>query len=187
MKSLAVGSMPSSRICGGHWVTRLALSYDADTSGMVPIPIKDMSIIALGKMWVLVWGVGRHWRLLDDDIVEPIRQVELEDIPEPDFEWRQRPRHAEPEQPEPTLRDVMRCSVVAQERRWIMASLSRVIQHLGMDHPHFHQAGPVFPPPAQFRGTNHDGVGTSGTHLGDIDDSEDVTENEENEYDSSDE
>lgn len=51
---MTLGSFPSHTICGGHWVTHLALSYEVDTSGMIPIPIRDMSTIALGKMRVLV-------------------------------------------------------------------------------------------------------------------------------------
>nr|KAJ0202212.1 hypothetical protein LSAT_V11C600316960 [Lactuca sativa] len=66
-------STPSSRIFGGQWVTRLALSYDVDTSRIVPMPIRDISTTALGKMQVLVRGVGRQWRILKDNIVDLVR------------------------------------------------------------------------------------------------------------------
>lgn len=56
---MPLGTMPSSKICGGHWVTRLALSYKDDTSGMAPIPVRDMGTTALGKIWVLVRGDDR--------------------------------------------------------------------------------------------------------------------------------
>nr|KAJ0209507.1 hypothetical protein LSAT_V11C400189480 [Lactuca sativa] len=46
------------------------------------------------------------------------------------------------------------------EHRWIMASIARVMRHLGMDHPPFPQTDSVVRPPAQPRGTIHDGVGT---------------------------
>lgn len=72
------------------------MSYKVDTSGMVPIPIRDMGTTALRKMRVLVWGVGRKSRVPDDDIVDPIRQLESNHILEFAFEWRQRPRHVEP-------------------------------------------------------------------------------------------
>lgn len=56
---MALGSMPSSRICGGHYVTHLALYYEVETSGMVHIPIRDISTTSVGKMHILVRGVGR--------------------------------------------------------------------------------------------------------------------------------
>ncbi|CAI9261742.1 unnamed protein product [Lactuca saligna] len=37
---VALSSIHLSRICGDHWVTCLALSYEVDTSEMVPIPIR---------------------------------------------------------------------------------------------------------------------------------------------------
>ncbi|CAI9281695.1 unnamed protein product [Lactuca saligna] len=115
MKSIALGSTHSSRICRGHWVTRLTLSYEVDTSGIVPMPIWEMGIIALGKEWVLVRGVGQQWRIPEDDIVESIQQVESEDIPKPTFMRRQRRKYMKPDQPELTLRDVIQCLVAAQE------------------------------------------------------------------------
>lgn len=89
--------MPLSRICGGHWVTWLVLYYEVDTSGGVPTPIKDMGTTTLGKMHVLVRGVGQQWRVLNDDIVEPPRQVEAEHNLDPTFERRQRSRHVVPD------------------------------------------------------------------------------------------
>lgn len=56
---MALGSVSSSRICGGHWVTRLAHYYGLVTSVMVLILIKDTGITALGKMCVLVRGDDR--------------------------------------------------------------------------------------------------------------------------------
>nr|KAJ0221905.1 hypothetical protein LSAT_V11C200091530 [Lactuca sativa] len=53
-----------------------------------------------------------------------------------------------------------------------------------MDHPPFPQAGPAFPPHAQPMGAGHDDVGPSGTHHGDTDD--DIMEDEEEKYESSD-
>ncbi|CAI9286100.1 unnamed protein product [Lactuca saligna] len=47
---MALGTTSSSRICGGHLVTRLALSFGVDTSGMVLISIQELGITALGKM-----------------------------------------------------------------------------------------------------------------------------------------
>nr|KAJ0226655.1 hypothetical protein LSAT_V11C100042900 [Lactuca sativa] len=67
-KSMALGSTPSSRICRSHWVTRLALSYEVDTSVMVPMPIRELGNTALGKMWVVVRGVRKQWRILKDNI-----------------------------------------------------------------------------------------------------------------------
>lgn len=83
-----LGTMHSSTIYDGHWVTGLALSYQVDTSGMVLILIRDMGAKDLGKMRVLVQGVDRQWRVPDDDIVEPIRQVESEHIYESAFDRR---------------------------------------------------------------------------------------------------
>nr|KAJ0207710.1 hypothetical protein LSAT_V11C500244930 [Lactuca sativa] len=83
---MALGTMPSSRICGGLWVTQLAQSFEVDTSGMVPIPIIYIGTTYLGKMQVLVQGDDQQWRVRNDDIVEPIRQVEPKHIPEPAFE-----------------------------------------------------------------------------------------------------
>lgn len=93
--------MPSSRIYGGHWVTQLALSYESNTSSMVLIPIQEIGTTALGKMRVLTRD-GQQWRILDDDIVELLRQVEPEDIPKHAFVRRQRPRYVEPDHPETT-------------------------------------------------------------------------------------
>ena len=50
LSSMALGSTPFSRICRGHWVTRLALYYKVDTSGMVHIPIRELGTTSLGKM-----------------------------------------------------------------------------------------------------------------------------------------
>lgn len=72
LSCMALGSMPSIRICRGHWVTRLALSYEFDTSEMVHIPIRYMSTTVLWKMWVLVRGVGQQWRIPDDNIMDLI-------------------------------------------------------------------------------------------------------------------
>nr|KAJ0217239.1 hypothetical protein LSAT_V11C300133210 [Lactuca sativa] len=49
----ALSSTPSSNIFRGHWFTRLALSYELDTCGMVPMPIKEIGTTALGEMRVL--------------------------------------------------------------------------------------------------------------------------------------
>ncbi|CAI9287954.1 unnamed protein product [Lactuca saligna] len=85
LSSMALGSTPVSRICRGYWVTRLSLSYDFDTSGIVRMPIREMGATTRGKIWVLVRGVGKQWRILDNDIMEPTQQAEPEDIPEPAF------------------------------------------------------------------------------------------------------
>lgn len=84
-------------------------------------------------MRVLVRGVGRQWRVPDIDIMEPIRQVEQVEqkyIPEPAFERCQRPRHVVHDQPEPTLRDVMRCLDAAQ--RSIVGSWLRLLGWCGI-------------------------------------------------------
>lgn len=58
----------------GHWVTRFALSYEVNNSGMAPIPIREIGTTILGNIHVLVRGEGQQWRiLLDDDIVELVR------------------------------------------------------------------------------------------------------------------
>ena len=57
LSCMALDSMPSSKICEDHWVTHLALSYEVDSSEVVPIPIREMGTTALGKMWVLFQGV----------------------------------------------------------------------------------------------------------------------------------
>ncbi|CAI9299138.1 unnamed protein product [Lactuca saligna] len=75
LSSVVLGSMHSRKICGGDWVTQLALSYELDTSGMFPIPIRKLGTTALGKIQVLVRGDDRQWRIPNNDVVEPIRQV----------------------------------------------------------------------------------------------------------------
>nr|KAJ0213983.1 hypothetical protein LSAT_V11C400199070 [Lactuca sativa] len=42
LSCMALDSMPSSKICEDHWVTHLALSYEVDSSEVVPIPIREM-------------------------------------------------------------------------------------------------------------------------------------------------
>lgn len=189
LSSMALGLTPSSRICRGHQVTRLDLTYEFDTIGMVPMPILQLGTIVIGKMWVLVRGVEQQLRIPKDDIVESIQQEESEDILEPTFVRSQRPRYVEHDQLEPTLRDVIQCLITAQEEhRWIMDSISEVIRHLAMDHPPFPRTGPTVPPPSQTHGTGHDGTGTSATHPKDTDDdSDEGTEDEEAEYERSDE
>nr|KAJ0197139.1 hypothetical protein LSAT_V11C700355440 [Lactuca sativa] len=146
LSSMALGSTPSRRICRGRWITRLALYYEVDISGMVHMPIREMGTTAHGKI---------QWRISEDDIVELIQQVEPEDIPDSVIVRRQWPRYTEPGQPEPTLHDVMQCL------------------DLGIDHPPFPMAGPTIPHPSQPRGTFHDGVGTSSIHPRDTDDDND--------------
>lgn len=93
---MALGSTPSIRICKGHWVTTLAISYEVATSEMVPMPIREMGTTTIGKMWVLVQGVRQLWMIPKDNIVEPIQQVELKDILEPAFVRSQRRRYIKP-------------------------------------------------------------------------------------------
>lgn len=76
--------------------------------------------------------------------------MQPKDILDPAFVRCYRLSHVEPNHPEPTLRDVMQCLVVAhEERRWIMVSISGVMWHLGIDHPPFPKVGPSFQPPTQ--------------------------------------
>nr|KAJ0205710.1 hypothetical protein LSAT_V11C500231410 [Lactuca sativa] len=160
LSSMSLGSMPSIMICRGYWVTRFNLSYVFDTSGMIPLPLTNMGATALGKKWLL-------WRVPDEDTVEPIRQMKPKHIPEPAFERRQRPRHAEPNQTESTICDVM----------WCMDVVGGASLYYGF-------VGPAVPPHAQ---PSHDGAGPSGIHHGDTDDnSKESTEDEEGEYESSD-
>nr|KAJ0221926.1 hypothetical protein LSAT_V11C200080140 [Lactuca sativa] len=49
LSSMVLGSTPLSRICEGHRVTSLALSYEVDTSWMVSMPIQEMGTTALAK------------------------------------------------------------------------------------------------------------------------------------------
>nr|KAJ0189621.1 hypothetical protein LSAT_V11C800404730 [Lactuca sativa] len=61
---MALGSTPLSWICGGHWVTRLTLSYEVNTGGIVPMPSREMGTTVLGKMQALCLVVAReecHW------------------------------------------------------------------------------------------------------------------------------
>ncbi|CAI9264215.1 unnamed protein product [Lactuca saligna] len=60
-------------------------SPPVETIGMVPILVRDISTIAIGKMLLLVQGVGQQWSIPDDNIMELIRQVVPKDIPEPAF------------------------------------------------------------------------------------------------------
>lgn len=69
---MALSTTSSSRICEGHWVTRLAIYYGVDTSGMVTISIRELSTTALEKMQVLYREAGQPWRIPEDGIVEPI-------------------------------------------------------------------------------------------------------------------
>ncbi|CAI9294402.1 unnamed protein product [Lactuca saligna] len=93
LSDMDLGSMPLIKICGGHWVTRLALSYKVDTSMMVPIPIRDMTTTTLGKIRVLEGPVvpppaqpshngasasSTHPRDTDDDIEESSKHDEGE-------------------------------------------------------------------------------------------------------------
>nr|KAJ0196429.1 hypothetical protein LSAT_V11C700384590 [Lactuca sativa] len=92
---------------------------------------------------------------------------------------RQRPRHAEPDRPEPTLRDVMwGLTAVQEEHRWMMDSLVAVMQNLGMDHPPFPNVDPIVSCPSQSHNIGYDIVGPSGTHHGDTDDDDDEEETE---------
>ncbi|CAI9277300.1 unnamed protein product [Lactuca saligna] len=77
LSSMALGCTPSSRICGGHWFTWLALSYEGGRG-----VVEDS----------------------EDDIVEPIQKVKLEDIVMLAFMRHQRPSYVEPSQPKMTLR-----------------------------------------------------------------------------------
>ncbi|CAI9261728.1 unnamed protein product [Lactuca saligna] len=90
---------------------------------MVPILVRDISTISIGKMLLLVQGVGLQWSIPDDNIMESIRQVVPKDIPEPAFD------------------------VAHEEHCWIIDSMAGVKQRLGMDHPPFLQAVPTVPPP----------------------------------------
>lgn len=58
LSGMALGTTSQSRICGGHCVTILALSYGVDTSGMVPISIQFLGTTTLGKMRVLTREFG---------------------------------------------------------------------------------------------------------------------------------
>nr|KAJ0193834.1 hypothetical protein LSAT_V11C800442240 [Lactuca sativa] len=79
------GSMPWSRIYEGHWVTRLALSYEVDTSGMFSIPIRDVGSTALGKMWVLVLRVGGSARNTSWDTDDYNEEGTIEDYQNRDW------------------------------------------------------------------------------------------------------
>ncbi|CAI9273383.1 unnamed protein product [Lactuca saligna] len=101
------------------------------------------------------------------------------------FERHQRPMYAEAYR-ELTLRDVMQIlDAIQEEHHWIMLSIFGVMQHLGMDHPPFPQACPTFPPYTQPKGAGYDGACPLGINHGDTDD--DITEDEEDNYESSDE
>lgn len=55
---------------------------------MAPFPIRELGVTALEKIKVLVCGDGGAVRGSDDDIVAPVRQVELENIPKLAFKRR---------------------------------------------------------------------------------------------------
>ncbi|CAI9282786.1 unnamed protein product [Lactuca saligna] len=96
-----------------------------------------------------------------------------------------RASHIGPDCPEPTLDDVMWDLAASQEERhWMMASLVTVRRYLGMDHLQFPSADPIIPPPYQQHKTDHDGVDTSGTCLGDTNDDDDNNDDEETETES---
>lgn len=100
--------------------------------------------------------------------------MDLEVIPDLEFEWHQIPRHVKPDFLEPTLGDVMWGLTAAREEcRWMMTSLFIVMRHLGMDHPPFPSADPVVPHPSQPHIIGYKGTGPSGTHPGDTDDDND--------------
>ena len=72
--------------------------------------------------------------------MEPIRQVEQveqEYIPEPAFERRQRPRHAEPNQTESTICDVMWCMDVVGGASLYYGFVCWGDTTYGMDYPPF--------------------------------------------------
>lgn len=96
--------------------------------------------------------------------MEPIRQVETKDIPNPTFMKLQRPKQADADHPELTLHDMMwRLDATHEKCHWIVDSSIGVIQHLRMDHPPFPQVGPTILPPAHHE---LDGTGPLGIHHG---------------------
>nr|KAJ0217204.1 hypothetical protein LSAT_V11C300126580 [Lactuca sativa] len=179
MYGITLGTRSSIHICGGHWFTRLALSYGVDTSGMVTISIWELGTTSLGKMQMLTREAGQPCRVLGDAIVTPIWEVEPEVILELSFVRHQILRHAEPDHPESTHGDVMCGLTAAQEERLLMMALVVVVmRNLGMDHPPFPSADPVVPPFSQPRNTGYDGADPSGTHPGYTDDDNNDEETE---------
>lgn len=72
LSRLVVGSLPHSKICGGHRFTRLARFYCVPTQGMTQYDPRDMDCMDLGQMRVLEHGVDAIWRVHADDIMDPI-------------------------------------------------------------------------------------------------------------------
>ncbi|CAI9298788.1 unnamed protein product [Lactuca saligna] len=176
---MALGTTSSSRVCEGHWVTSLALSYGVYTSGMVHISIQELGTITIQKMWVLTIEAGQPQRVSGDDIVEPIRQVEPKVVPGSAFVRHQRPRNAEPDLSEPNIGEVMQGLTDAQQEcHWMMDSLVMMMQHLGMDHPPFLSADPIVPSHFQPHNTSYYSTGPLGTHPGEADDDDDEEETE---------
>lgn len=68
---------------------------------------------------------------------------------------------------------------IQEEHRCIMALISKVRQYLQLGHLPFPLACHPVPPPAQPRGTSHDGAGPSCTHP---EDSEENSKDDEGEY-----
>lgn len=58
---------------------------------MVSRPIIELGVTALGKIQAMVQGVDHVLRILDDDIVPPLRQVESDPVPKHAFLRRERP------------------------------------------------------------------------------------------------
>ncbi|CAI9259577.1 unnamed protein product [Lactuca saligna] len=85
-------SLPKRKVCGGHYISCLASSYGVDTSGMVLYPIKDIDERALIKIRAVIQGANDLLRIPPNDIVVPLRQVELE--LDPSLHTQYRARHA---------------------------------------------------------------------------------------------
>lgn len=76
--SLALGAQPQSMICGGHFISRLARSYEIDTNGITHYPIMDLDEGALKRIRVIEHGTGQIWRVPLEDFSVPILQLDLE-------------------------------------------------------------------------------------------------------------
>lgn len=65
--SLNVGSLLSSKIYDGHFVSRLTHSYGVDIGGMIQLGHKDLDERFLMQMCVIMCGVDRIFRIPTDD------------------------------------------------------------------------------------------------------------------------
>ncbi|CAI9273401.1 unnamed protein product [Lactuca saligna] len=115
---------------------------------MVSIPIRELGTTTLRKMRVLTREAGQPWRILEDDIIEPIRWEDPEVIHEPTFARHQRPRHVEPDYPKHTLGDVMRSLTIARGAALDDELACRGDTVYGDGHLPFPGADHIVPPPS---------------------------------------